>query len=188
VHFQFDSDKFVACAAMFAAEPLRDLGRMKLCKLMYFADKHHLVRYGRPIIGDMYIRYRHGPVPSLGFAIMGKAITGSTAGPEAANFLKRKFLEYLRVKKTSGAIRAIFEVKRPPAVEYLSQSEQESIRETVKRYGRCSPYELRNLTHEEPSYTNTPEGEDIDYKLFFEQEREAVKGAFEYMESMPQGF
>src|SRR5690606_40518414 len=37
----------------------------KLMKLMYFADRDHLVKYGFPITGDMYIKLPYGPVPSF---------------------------------------------------------------------------------------------------------------------------
>jgi uncharacterized phage-associated protein len=33
-------------------------------KALYFADKHHLHRYGRFIFGDRYVAMRLGPVPS----------------------------------------------------------------------------------------------------------------------------
>ena len=31
---------------------------------MFFADKEHLLDYGRPITGDSYVAMEHGPVPT----------------------------------------------------------------------------------------------------------------------------
>lgn len=43
-----------------------DLSSMKLQKLMYFAQAHHLKRWGRPLFEDTFTRGRYGPVlPSI---------------------------------------------------------------------------------------------------------------------------
>jgi len=48
----------------YIASKLTERGNMyKVLKVMYFADKEHLRRYGRMIFGDRYIALQHGPVP-----------------------------------------------------------------------------------------------------------------------------
>jgi uncharacterized phage-associated protein len=37
----------------------------KTFKILYFADQKHLLEYGRPIIGDTYVKMTFGPVPSF---------------------------------------------------------------------------------------------------------------------------
>lgn len=37
----------------------------KVFKIIYFADQKHLVRYGRPITGDTYLKMNFGAVPSF---------------------------------------------------------------------------------------------------------------------------
>ncbi len=39
-------------------------------KIMYFADKAHLERYGRFICGDSYVAMRNGPVPSVTYDML----------------------------------------------------------------------------------------------------------------------
>ena len=39
-------------------------------KMIYFADKEHLRKYGRQIFGDRYIAMKLGPVPSLAYDIV----------------------------------------------------------------------------------------------------------------------
>jgi uncharacterized phage-associated protein len=40
------------------------LNKMKAIKLIWLADRFHLRKYGRPIIGDVYFALPYGPVPS----------------------------------------------------------------------------------------------------------------------------
>lgn len=42
----------------------------KLFKIMYFAERKHIARYGRMITGDDYIKMDNGPVPSLAYNIL----------------------------------------------------------------------------------------------------------------------
>ena len=41
----------------------------KIFKILYFAEKMHLSKYGRAIIGDRYIAMKNGPVPSTVYDI-----------------------------------------------------------------------------------------------------------------------
>ena len=48
------------------ARRIPDLSSMKLQKLMYFAQAHHLKRWGRPLFEDTFTRGRFGPMlPSI---------------------------------------------------------------------------------------------------------------------------
>jgi len=38
--------------------------KIKLIKLVYLADKYHLLRYGRTVTGDEYFAMENGPVAS----------------------------------------------------------------------------------------------------------------------------
>lgn len=40
------------------------LSKLSLIKLLYLADKEHLSKYGRPIVGGQYYALPHGPVSS----------------------------------------------------------------------------------------------------------------------------
>ncbi|HAG84687.1 MAG TPA: hypothetical protein DCL61_26935, partial [Cyanobacteria bacterium UBA12227] len=41
-----------------------------ISKVIYFADKEHLQKYGRLIFGDHYVAMKHGPVPSEIYEIL----------------------------------------------------------------------------------------------------------------------
>ena len=67
--FDFDAEKFVHTACYLVAR-CPDVTKMKLFKLLYFADKRHLLTCGRPIIGDRYLKMDYGPVPSRAYNLI----------------------------------------------------------------------------------------------------------------------
>ena len=190
IRFKFDLSKFIACTAYFAKQALPDLDKLKVCKLLYYADKRHLIRYGKPIIGDTYIHMDNGPVPSKSLDILNEVITDERVyqvTEEPSN--KDQFKRILRVEK--GLLRhpfPVFQLVKDPGLDCLSESEQEALNETLKRYGQCHPQELIELTHRDASWRKSPINSEIDYRLFFEEEPEASRGALEYMESMRENY
>lgn len=50
-------------AALYLMRKNNGIDKYKLCKILYFADQKHLVRFGRTITTDSYIRLPYGPVP-----------------------------------------------------------------------------------------------------------------------------
>ena len=63
IGFDFRPEKF-ASATAYLAERKPEVTKKELCKLLYFADKRHLLRYGRTITGDKYFALEQGPIPS----------------------------------------------------------------------------------------------------------------------------
>src|SRR5258706_11420326 len=64
IRFKFDSEKLVRALAFFASRGVEDLDTLKSAKLLYFADRAHLLKYGRPIVGDDYYCMKNGPIPT----------------------------------------------------------------------------------------------------------------------------
>jgi len=60
--FEFKPSKFGSAVA-YLAERKPGVTKKELCKLLFFADKLHLLRYGRPITGDRYFALEQGPSP-----------------------------------------------------------------------------------------------------------------------------
>jgi uncharacterized phage-associated protein len=77
--FVVDPDKVVE-ALLFVIPLIRRPSIHSLSKVLYHADKAHLSRYGRPIIGDRYIAMKHGPVPSYTYDIL-KTLRGDSNFP-----------------------------------------------------------------------------------------------------------
>lgn len=66
--FQLNKEKAAACL-LYIIQVLNKQGieidKHKVYKILYFADQKHLATYGRPILGDIYLKMDYGPVPSF---------------------------------------------------------------------------------------------------------------------------
>lgn len=63
IRFQFDETKAVETLAYIATRWPR-VTAFYASKILFFAEKLHLNRYGRPIVADTFIAMANGPVPS----------------------------------------------------------------------------------------------------------------------------
>ena len=64
IMFSFNKDKSILSVFFILNEIEEGCDIHKVCKILYFADQKHLVKWGRPITGDHYIKMNYGPVPS----------------------------------------------------------------------------------------------------------------------------
>ena len=60
--FEFNIEKLVQSIAFFSVSGVPALTKLKVSKLLYYADKTHLLAQGQPIIGDVYFCMDWGPV------------------------------------------------------------------------------------------------------------------------------
>lgn len=51
-------------AIYYILSKLGKMDKLKLLKLVYLADKYHLIYYGRTITNDDYYAMKHGPIAS----------------------------------------------------------------------------------------------------------------------------
>jgi uncharacterized phage-associated protein len=63
LRFQFDEKKGVE-ALTYVASKWPEITAFFAAKVLFFAEKSHLNRYGRPIVADTFIAMPNGPVPS----------------------------------------------------------------------------------------------------------------------------
>ena len=52
-------------AMLYIINNFNGIDKLRLAKILYFANQKHIKEYGRTIINDKFIAMRHGPVPSL---------------------------------------------------------------------------------------------------------------------------
>jgi uncharacterized phage-associated protein len=180
VRFEFDFLRVRAVVTYLASKDVPELTKYKICKLIFLADKFHLVKYGRIITGDKYCALPKGPVPSRILNLLNAVIEGDLKSDEAKALsdvveLDRRF-ENPRFKATTF-----------DAAE-LSQSDSMVLDEIIAVFGHMSFGELKAITHStfayESAWDSRPQGSnsnDMDFVAFFEQDPDAVVGAREAM-------
>ena len=185
IRFKFDLDKLIASIGYFASRKIQDLSKLKVCKLLYYADKEHLIQYGRPIIGDIYYHLDNGPVPSKSLDIMNEVISRDKVylnSGEISN--QEKFTQFLKVHKQPLSRHPTFQLKNGLDYGCFSESELEVLKSVLEKYGSLKAGQLIDRTHQEAPWRHSSPNSEIDYRLFFIDEPEAKPEALAYMESM----
>jgi uncharacterized phage-associated protein len=159
IRFEFRAEKFVASVAYFA-QTCPGMTKLKLCKLLYFADKEHLVRFGRPITGDHYYRLPHGPIPTRGLDLLKRH--GSPA-------------DVALLEKYVAVVGATIRPERAPDKRVFSKSDLEVLEAVSGKYGRLTAWRLRTLSHRERAWLEANENGPMDFELFFGDDPDALR-------------
>ncbi len=173
LRFEFNLEKLVNAIAFFSNAGIADLTKLKVAKLLYFADKAHLLSHGTPIIGDVYWCMDYGPVPSFAMNEMTEVLNKPEI-PLGAEADSRVFGKVLRVRRGFLGGHARFVAKAGFAPSVFSATELQALQQTAATYGSKTARQLVDLTHQEPTWTipnqNRAPGSraPIPYELFFE--------------------
>jgi len=62
---KLDYKKAIQSLNLFAKKDGGEINKMKALKLLYFAERYHLRKYGRLITNDTYCAMKNGAVPSV---------------------------------------------------------------------------------------------------------------------------
>ncbi|ALA17185.1 MULTISPECIES: Panacea domain-containing protein [unclassified Chelatococcus] len=134
--FVLNKEKAVE-ALVYVAAKFPGVGRFHAAKILYFAERFHLRRYGRPILGDRYIAMDHGPVPSFAYDVLKGTVYPSD----------RKLIEGALVTK-DGFHHPEYEASREPDMSLFSQSDIECLDEAIEHCAGKSFGEISDETHE----------------------------------------
>ena len=121
-------------ALLFVCNKLEVPDKHKISKILYYADKTHLEKYGRLITGDRYVKMDYGPVPSWIYDLIKKNDTE----PEIVE-VKGYSLKPLRREN----------------IDEMSESDIECLQEAIKGYADKSFQELVNESHDETWHAGT---------------------------------
>lgn len=139
VHFRFDLRKGTQALNFFAMKEGGLINKMKALKLVYFADKYHLRKYGRLITNDNYLAMQYGPVPSTMRDIV-----------EANDFLDEKAKEY----SNNFVVPIEREIESRGAIDehVFSESDLEALNFAWDKFGMYNQFQLADLSHYYPEW------------------------------------
>ncbi len=107
-------------------------------KLLYFADKLHLERYGRGIIKDIYIAMKYGPVASGAYDLL------KNGRLDPNNQITSPWLRFPAGDSRNPTV----EAAQTPDLDQLSDSDIECLQEVINTYGQLSFLELTEISHD----------------------------------------
>jgi len=122
-------------SALYIAERIKIKDFHRVFKILYFADREHLSKYGRPITGDTYIKMSDGPVPTKLYDIF-KAIRGDSFFP--AGSLNEYFI-----------INGWYFIKpnKKPNLKLLSKTDISELDNSISKYGELPHESLSEISH-----------------------------------------
>jgi uncharacterized phage-associated protein len=162
VKFGFNERKALEALALIA-ELHPGFTPLYIAKILFFAEKWHLNRYGRPIIGDTYIAMPKGPVPS----VIRDYLEGNWEWVDQPEDIDNAICI-----DRSGRLPRLLPGARPPQREYLSESDIECLTEAVDYCKSKSAGELSEITHFEKAWRLAPVNAPMDYLDFVDDENE----------------
>jgi uncharacterized phage-associated protein len=118
------------------------INKLKALKLVFFADRYHLRKYGRSITNDRYFAMNYGPVPSgtKDIAEMGDFL-GQQERLYAQQFLERDPADEHAFKSIGEFDAGIF-----------SETDREALGFAARTFGRVDGFQLAELTHLYPEW------------------------------------
>jgi uncharacterized phage-associated protein len=186
VEFTFNFDKFLACVQYMATRTseVTDLDTYKIVKLLFLSDKYHLVRFARPITGDLYYAMEYGPVGTNSFDLvkMFVAFKRDQLGEQQPDARVEQMARGLDLDLRFLYPR--FSTKASPEFSYLSKSDLMALDHVIERFGRFSFNELKSITHSVYAYRKTwheSRNGPMAFEDFFEEDSDAIEGARELM-------
>ncbi len=161
----FNHKKAVQALNLLAVWRGGQINKMLALKLIWLADRLHLRKYGRPILGDNYVAMENGPVPSKTRDLLQR--NQITFSPDILNYCS-EFLE------TIGGYD--YKSVKNPIERVFSKSDIEALTAVFQVYGNLHKYALRDLSHQFPEWSKWEQGfkqhqyksQKMDYKDFFE--------------------
>ncbi len=111
------------------------ISNLKIQKLVYYAQGYHLALYDRPFFGDKIVAWEHGPVVESLYHDYKKFGSGAIEQPQ------------------------VFDSSN------FTAEQHDLVKEVYKVLGQFSGWKLRNMTHSESPWLETPKGQVIEEVL-----------------------
>jgi len=125
----------------FARQEGGEINRMKALKLIFFADRYHLRKYGRFVVGAHYYAMKNGPVGSEVKQVA--ELDAEWLDAETQRYAKA----FLRKKSPY-----IFQSLAAPDERVFSKSDLEALNFACEKFGKMGEFKLSEITHSYPEW------------------------------------
>jgi uncharacterized phage-associated protein len=174
IRFKVSYDKVIE-TIIWLAKKKPGIDIYHVAKVLFYADKIHINKYARPVIGDTYIKMQNGHAPS---AVRDLITENSWLSPKQLEKVKNSLqigskTEYYKLVAT-----------REPDLNYFSKSDLECLAVSLNKYGELSFDDLYDLTHTEKSYYEAAPNESIDYALLIDNNNPLKDDILEHMKEI----
>ena len=139
----FDYTKAVEILAWLLSKYNCETSKILLIKLLYFADKYHLRKYGRTVSGDTYKAMNYGPVASNTLNVAN--ISEDWLPIDACAFASD-------VLELSNGGKTLKLIKKDIDFSALSESDIEALSFAYDTFGKEKPFDLVSITHKYPEW------------------------------------
>ncbi len=162
---QVNREKLDAVISFFASNPsVPNLGKVKLWKLIYFADVEMAREFGgETITGSEYIKYKHGPVPSRGEKQLKKMARALTISAKPRVYHGHTLME-------------ILPGDAPGTTEALTEDELKALQNVALKLGALTAAEIEERSHNEPAWLLAEEMKGLDPELMLYGTEEDPEG------------
>lgn len=165
----------------FARKKEGQINKMKAIKLIYLADRYHLRKYGRPIVGDTYWAMKLGPVGS--YTLNVADLSEVNLDGDCLKYSR----EYLSHPKNDSKNQEILS-RKEVEMGVFSQTDIEAFERIYQEFGDKDQFELaRVVTHRYPEWSKFKKDIEsgkirrapMDYIDFFKNPNESGPGIFD---------
>lgn len=163
IHLTFDHFKSTQAINYFALKDGGKVDKVKVIKLIFFADRFHLRKYGRLVTNDNYVAMKFGPVSS-----------GTKDIIDAnSSFIDPDIIEYSSEYLSRDGYNIISE--KSVDLNVFSESDIEALEFAWNEFGKYNELTLKDLTHHYPEWQKHESAINsgikqipMDFKDFFE--------------------
>ena len=148
----YDKAKFVELL-LYLADRLqgdRAGGATKLNKAIFFAEFSHVRRHGTAISGCEFQRLEHGPAPRDLVPVRRQLVESGAAEVRVEDFLGREQHRLIPL--------------RHPDLSVFTDEERETLDDVVDQLAGLTAQQVSALSHEEPGWRVTDDGDTIPYE------------------------
>ncbi len=161
-------------AITWISNTIENSSRYTVLKTLFYSDKFHLQKYGRPITGDTYIKMSTGPVASTANDI----IKATPSLPE--NVLAAASEAFYVGNNPQDPILP----KRNANEEWFSDTDIECLKKAIDKCRQLDFRELKEETHREPAWILAEMNKEMDFALFIDPDTPNRDNLITYIKEM----